>query len=193
MVTPKSSFGLKRIFMKRIALLLVLPALTVACSGNASRASLISGPTPVDAASVVTNDPFTFDGTELGRVTLTNSHATAMDYTFIVWRHFSDDEQVNQGQASYRLAPGETRALTVGLSEACGARYERNVFVGVAAATNANPFTMSDLRNYKTYAPGALWLEPACDAPAPPPSAPTPAATPTFCTSVLAAPPCARR
>jgi hypothetical protein len=173
--------------MKRIALLLVLPALAAACSGNASRASMLSGPTPIDAA-IVTGDPFAFDATQLGRMTLTNSHATPMDYTFIVWRYFSEDERVNQGQASYRLAAGETRTLTVGLHEECGARYERNVFVGVAAAPNAHPFTMSDVRNYKTYAPGAQWIEPACDAPAAPPPPP-----PTFCTSVLAVPSCGRR
>jgi len=182
--------------MKQLALFLAIPVLTVACSGNASRSSLVSGPTPVDAA-IVTADPFAFDPTQLGRMTLTNAHATTMDYTFVVWRYFSDEEQINQAQASYRLAPGETRVLTVGLPEQCDARYQRNVFVGIAGAPKADPFTMSDLRNYKVYAPGALWIEPACDAPAPPPPPPppppAPPAPPTFCTSVLAVPPCGRR
>src|SRR3954470_19821696 len=141
--------------MKRFALLFVLPAITMACAGNPSHSSLVSGPTPVDAA-IVTADPFSFDPTQLGRMTLTNSHTTPMDYTFIIWRYFSDDNQVNQAQVSYRLQPGETRDLTVGVHEECGARYQRNVFVGVAGVPNTNPFTISDLRNYKTYAPGAM-------------------------------------
>jgi hypothetical protein len=173
--------------MKRFALLFVLPAITMACAGNPSRSSLVSGPTPVDAA-IVTADPFSFDATQLGRMTLTNSHAISMDYTFVIWRYFSDENQVNKAQASYRLRPGETRDLTVGVPEECDARYQRNVFVGIAAVPDANPFTMSDLRNYKVYAPGGMWIEPACDAPAPPPPPP-----PTFCTAVLSVPmPCRR-
>ena len=94
--------------MKRLALLVVLLALTAACGNKASQSSLVSGPTPVDAALIVP-DIYQFDATQLGRMTLTNTDATAMDYTFIVWRHFSDDNQVNKAQATYRLAPGETR------------------------------------------------------------------------------------
>jgi hypothetical protein len=175
--------------MKRIALLLVLPALTVACGAKSSQSSLLSGPSPVTAA-IVANDTFTFDPTQLGRMTVTNTHATAMDYTFVVWRYYSDENQVNKGQASYRLAPGETRVLTVGVQEECGAKYQRNVFVGIAAVPDANPFTMSDLTNYPTYAPGTMWNEVSCDAlpvaaPAPPP--------PVVCAAVFGPPsPCRR-
>ena len=169
--------------MKRLGLLFVLSALAMACSTNPSRSALISGPTPVDAAIVVA-DAYSFDPQQLGRMTLTNSHSTPMDYTFIVWRYFSDENQPNQAQLSYRLKPGETRVLTLGVQEQCDAKYQRNVFVGVAGAPDANPFTMSDLRNFVVYAPGALWIEPACDAP--PVVAPPPA--PGFCTSLLAAP-----
>jgi hypothetical protein len=177
--------------MKRLGLLFVLSALTMACSANASRSALISGPTPVDAAIVVA-DAYAFDPQQLGRVTLTNSHSAPMDYTFIVWRYFSDENQLNQAQVSYRLKAGETRVLTIGVQEQCDAKYQRNVFVGIAGAPEANPFTMSDLRNYVVYAPGALWSEPACDAPAVVPPPPPPPTTPRFCTSVLAAPPCGR-
>lgn len=172
--------------MKRLGLLFVLSALAMACSANPSRPALISGPTPIDSA-VVAADAYSFDPEQLGRMTVTNSHSTPMDYTFIVWRYFSDENQPNEAQVSYRLKPGETRVLTVGVKEQCDATYQRNVFVGVAGAPDANPFTMSDLRNYAVYAPGALWIEPACDAPPVPPPA-----APSFCTSLLAAPPCRR-
>jgi hypothetical protein len=176
--------------MKRFALLFVLPAITMACAGNPSQSSSVSGPTPVAAASTAT-DPYAFDATQLGRMTLTNSHTTSIDYTFIIWRYFSEENQVNKAQVSYRLRPGETRDLTVGVAEECDARYQRNVFVGIAGAPDTNPFTMSDLRNYTVYAPGAMWIEPACDAPiATPPPPPPP---PTFCTAVLSVPtPCRR-
>jgi hypothetical protein len=188
--------------MKRFALPFMLLVITAACSGKPSQSALISGPTPVDAAIVVA-DPYSFDATQLGRMTLTNAHATSMDYTFVVWRYVSDDEQVNKGQASYRLGPGETRVLTVGVREECGAKYQRTVSVGIAGVPGANPFTMSDLRNYVLYAAGALWIEPACDLPAvtppppppvtpppPPPVTPPPpvAPPPGSCTSLLPVP-----
>jgi hypothetical protein len=175
--------------MKRFALLLVLPALAAACSAKPSQSSLLSGPTPV-SANIIANDVYSFDPTQLGRMTLTNTHATAMDYTFVVWRYYSDENQVNKGQASYRLQPGETRVLTVGVQEECGAKYQRNVFVGIAGIPDAHPFTMSDLSNYPTYAPGFMWFESSCDAPpvftpAPPP--------PVVCVSALGLPsPCRR-
>jgi hypothetical protein len=180
--------NVKDIQMKRFALLLVLPALTVACGAKSSQPSLLSGPTPIGAAITV-DDAYSFDPTQLGRVTLTNTHATAMDYTFVVWRYYAeDDNQVNKGQASYHLAPGETRVLTVGVQEECGAKYLRNVFVGIAALPDANPFTMSDLRNYQMYAPGSMWNELSCDAPVVVPVPP-----PVVCASALGVPaPCRR-
>ena len=176
--------------MKRFALLLVLPALTVACGSKSSPTSLLSGPTPI-AAAITVEDVYAFDPTQLGRMTLTNTHATAMDYTFVVWRYDAeDDNQVNKGQASYHLAPGETRVLTVGVQEECGAKYLRNVFVGVAALPDTNPFTMSDLRNFKMYAPGSMWNELSCDAP---PVAAPPPPPPVVCASALGLPsPCRR-
>jgi hypothetical protein len=172
--------------VKRLALLFVLLVLTMACGTRTSQPSLLSGPTPIDAAVVVL-DAYTFDATQLGRMTLTNTHATATDYTFIVWRSLADDGLGNKGQASYRLLPGETRVLTVGVQEECGARYQRNVFVGIAAKPDENPFTMSDLRNYPLYSPGGLWIEPACDAspvvipPPPPVVIPPPPPPPVGC------------
>ncbi len=169
--------------MKRIALLSMLLVISAACGAKPSQSSLISGPSPLDAA-VVTADPYSFDSTQLGRVTLTNAHNTPIDYTLIVWRYVSDDDQVNKGQASYRLLPGETRILTVGVEEQCGTTYQRSVSVGVAGVPDANPFTMSDLRNYPLYTPGALWIEPACGLPPVTPPPPPP----SNCTSVLAVP-----
>ena len=169
--------------MKRLALPFMLLVITAACSAKPSQPALISGPTPADAA-VITPDRYSFDGTQLGRMTLTNSHTTSMDYTFIVWRYMSDDDQVNKAQASYRVAPGETRVLTVGVQEECGTKYQRSVSVGIAGVPNANPFTMSDLRNYPLYTPGGLWIEPACGLPPTPPAPPPP----SNCASLLAVP-----
>jgi hypothetical protein len=184
MASPAFHSAFEGHLMKRFAVVSMLLVITAACGAKPSQSSLISGPSPVDAAVVITADPYSFDSTQLGRVTLTNAHSIPMDYTFIVWRYVSDDEQINKGQASYRLLPGETRVLTVGVQEECGATYARSVSVGIAGVPDANPFTMSDLRNYPFYAPGGLWIELACGlAPAPPPPPP-----PSNCASLVAVP-----
>jgi hypothetical protein len=103
---------------------------------------------------------------QLGKVTITNSSPCTNDYTLIVWLEQGDTE-INVAQGSKRLAPGEVGVITVGLSEACGAHYQRDLYFGITTIPGQNPYTSSDVSNAKLYAPGVYWYEPKCDAPPP--------------------------
>lgn len=162
----------------RYAIVLVLAGLAVGCSSQSPVAS-----TPVAASNATGGNAslhtLAVDGAnlncqpgtnvaqfapdQLGKVTVTNSSSCTNDYTFIVWS-LRGSERMNVAQMSRRLGPGETGVITVGLNEACGARYERDVYFGVAGVPGQNRFTFSDVANAVVYAPGATWDEASCGA-----------------------------
>jgi hypothetical protein len=162
----------------------ILAVLVVGCSSQSpgstsSASSSPTGPTgtfPLIHASAVNGvncqpgvNVAQFAADQLGKVTITNSSPCTNDYTYILWLQ-KGDNQINVAQASKRLAPGEVGVITVGLPYACGARYARNVFFGIATVPGQNPYTFSDLNNAVVYAPGVYWDEPTCSPLSPPPA-----------------------
>lgn len=153
--------------MKRLVSVLALSLLT-GCTSTSKSVGALTGPT-IESAIAPSGITPIWDDHQLGHVVLVAAQPTTA--TFIVWKVLASGEQVNVGQQGYTLHVG-SNDLTVGLIEACGVKYQRDVFFGMLPTPGGKPFTFSDLRNVPFLAPGQLWLEPAC--PIVPPVVPPP-------------------
>lgn len=129
-----------------------------------------------------------FSPTQLGTATITNTSRCINDFTFVVWNASDINNQVNAGQSTVRLAPGQTSVINVaprgGVWGDCTV-YQRDVYFGVVTSPGADRLLWEapNTQNAIFYATGVLWTT-SCvpggtpNEPTPNPFPPTPTPPP---------------
>jgi len=162
------------------SVVIVTATFVTACSGQssltapapltaASAHQKLTAPTVSDACKPPTSS-VVFDESQLGHVIVTNNSTCTNDFLYIVWSVSPSDEadQALVAATGARLAPGETRHLTLGFPEACGTKYQRDVYLGLS--DEKVRYTYAEMGNYFFAALGAYQYAPRCDTPSDPPS-----------------------
>lgn len=166
--------------------LLVLSLLVTACGSPPTTpttlttqpaASALTAPLVTEACKPPTSAVW-FDPGQLGHATITNASTCTNSFLYTVWQVSPTDatRQTLVAAQGAILAPGAVGDFTVNFPETCGAKYQRDVYIGLSDATR--PYSLSDVNNYFFAALGYFQTSPACLQPPRTPTPPTPPVVP---------------
>lgn len=160
--------------------------MTTACSETATKGNITTGPTVTGTlgggklgaqALGLPGTTWFYKDNQAGRAELTNDRNTPRTFVFIVFNATDQDNQKDMGNATYTLAAGETRIVTVGVHRRPEDPRCKPITIQPDIFSDPPPlganglYTMSDVRDH-LYGGGSLGIFPAeasgCDTPQPP-------------------------
>lgn len=71
-------------------------------------------------------------------MTVTNVDGVAHDFAYYVWDATDEVNQLLKARDHRKIGAGETAVITVGLTETCGTRYQRDLYIDIPTVCGCN-------------------------------------------------------